>query len=545
MSIARERLTIGQLLNRASDLFPDDEALVSGDTRLTYRQLRARVDDFANGLLQLGVSKGENVALWLHNRPEWVIAFFAAVKVGAAVVPVNTRLRTADLEYVIRQSDSTTLILPDHFGGTDYLDIFRHLCPELDHAVPGQLVSERFPNLRRVVLVGKGRPTGTISFGDIEAMGKASRDSLKLTEREMSVDFDDVCLIVYTSGTTGFPKGAMHSHKVIWNMEDAAKRMGYRRGDRLVLYLPLFHVFGALAGLVMFTIFGGCLILMEVFEPRKALELMERERATLAYGIDTHFHDMMRVKDFSSFDLSSLRNGLAPLPPDLAPKVHEKFTLMSGAYGMTETTSLTACHSPDDPPERYLDSVGRPLPGFQWKIIDPETGQEVPTGQAGEFCVRGHPLMLGYYKKPEETRAVIDEDGWFHTGDLLSVDEDGYLKFVGRIKDIIRVGAESVDPVEVEQFLNQIPGVAISRVVGVPDPRVGEVVAAFVKPEEATTLSQEQIINACRGRLASFKIPRYVFFVQEFPLTPTGKVQKFKLQEMAQAALESGAVSSG
>lgn len=538
MSDRYERITIGQLLDRAADRFGDDEALVYGDTRLTYKELKQQVDWFAAGLIELGVQKGDTMALWLHNRPEWVISFFAAMKVGAALVPVNTRLRAADLEYVIKQSDSSTMILTSSFRDTSYIGLLQQLCPELKHCQPGQLRAERLPQLRRVIVIDSQPHEGTYSFDWVLELGKKA-GLAELRKREQTVDFDDVCLMVYTSGTTGFPKGAMHSHKVIWNMQDAAQRMQYRRGDRLVLYLPLFHVFGAFAGVLLFTSIGGCIILMDVFDPEQALVLMERERATVAYGFDTHFHDMMRVPNFSSFDLSSLRTGLAPLTPEMALKVHKNFTKMSNAYGMTETTSITCCLGPDEPYENFLNYTGRPLPGFEWKVIDPQTGETLPPGQPGELCVRGHPLMLGYYKKPEETAKVIDADGWFHTGDLMMANEEGYLKFVGRLKDIIRVGGENVDPIEVEQFLNSVPGVSQARVVGVPDSRLGEVVAAFIQLDRGASLTKEEVIQACRGQLASFKIPRHVFFVDEFPMTPTGKIQKFKLRDMAMESIQS------
>ncbi|MBX6378112.1 MAG: AMP-binding protein, partial [Clostridia bacterium] len=463
-----ERMTLGQLLDRAASLFGDRDAYVFQGRRLSYRQLRDEVELLARGLIGLGVEKGEKISLWLPNSLEWVYAYFAAAKIGAVLVPVNTRFKKDEAGYVIRQSDSSVLLFADRFRNIDYLEMVE------------ALRAEGLPQVRHLVVKGQRRPEGAVGFEEVVALGRQVPVEA-LRQREASVDPDDLVLLVYTSGTTGFPKGAMHSHKIIRNMADAAERMKLGPDDKVVLYMPLFHVYGCFAGVLCFMYAGGCIVLMELFDAEESLRLMERERATIVYGMDTMYHDQMRLPNFAQFDLRSLRFGLCPGTGDFVRRVRRAFCPVSNVYGMTETTSITSFSFLDDPEEKVADTQGYPLPGFQCKVVDPQSGATLPPGTTGELCVRGHPVMLGYYKKPEETAKVLEPDGWFHTGDAAQLTPDGYIRLAGRIKEMYRVGGENVDPVEVEVVLARHPAVSMAKVLGVPDQRLGEVGMAFIQ----------------------------------------------------------------
>jgi fatty-acyl-CoA synthase len=535
-----EKVAIGAWLDRVAARFGPREALYYEGRRWSFADLKADADRAAKGLLALGIQPGEKVSLWMPNRPEWLHILFATMKLGAVLVPINTRFRTADLDYVVRQSDSTTLIAVERSGPVGYFDMVRELCPELDTARPGALQAAAFPELKRVIVLSDRALPGAYRWGDVVALA-SQVDDAALAARQAAVDPDATALIMYTSGTTGFPKGVMHCHNIVRNVVDEANRMGVTPRDAILMYLPLFHAFGLYEGPLMSVVTGARLVLTTLFDPGEALALIEQERVTMLHGFDTHFHDLMAHPRCASTDLSSLRTGIlaagmASSEP-VARRAQRLLCRTVTGWGMTEVGVgglLSFLDSSED--DRCLGS-GWPLPGYEFKIIDPATGQTLPPGVMGELCTRGYAVMQGYYKKPEETAKVIDAEGWFHTGDVAIMREDGMIRFVGRYKELLKVGGENVDPVEVEAWLLQHPAVNQVKVVGVPDRRLSEVAAACVVLNPGASVTAEELIAFCRGKLASFKIPRYVLFVKEFPMTSSGKVQKFRLRELAMAEL--------
>jgi fatty-acyl-CoA synthase len=493
-------------------------------------------DTLAKGLLSIGVKKGDKVALWLNNRPEWIFFYFAIAKIGAVIVPVNTRFKMNDLEYVLKHSDSTVLVLGTEFRGVNYYEIFSALVPDIVNVNEGNLSSGKLPLLKTVITVGEPYP-GTLGYEELLERGRVTEDNL-LKQRESEVQPDDLVAIYYTSGTTGFPKGAMHSHKMIANMRDAAARFEMNSNDRILLFLPLFHIYASQVGMTAAFTRGVGLVLMEAFHAGEALKLIEQKSVTIIYGFDTMYYDMMNHPDFQKYSRQSLRTGLCPAAPHVTKLVIENFCKVLNGYGMTEATGLTSLSFLTDSTERIISSNGFPMPGLQVKIVDPVTRIEFPRNERGELSVKGHPVTLGYYKNPEETRKVMDEDGWFYTGDLGYIDDQGYLHIIGRIKDIIRVGAENVDPVEVEAVLSEHEAINRAYVVSRPDTRLGEVCIAFVQRNQGYDISEEEIISFCKNKIASFKVPRSVYFVDEFPMTPTGKIQKYILRERALQLME-------
>jgi len=535
-----EKVAIGDLIDQTAARFGRREALYYEGRRWTFAELRADIDRAAKGLIALGVQSGEKVSLWMPNCPEWLHILFAAMKIGAILVPINTRFRTVDLEYVVHQSDTATLITVDRSGPVGYFDMIHELCPELDGADPAHVHVSRLPDLRRVVVLSDRRFPGTQRWVDVLAMGMQVSDQA-LAARQRAVHPDDTALIMYTSGTTGFPKGVMHSHNILRNVVDEANRMGVTPRDVILMYLPLFHAFGLYEGPLMSAVTGARLVLTTLFDPGEALALIAQEKATMLHGFDTHFHDLMNHPACATTDRSSLRTGIlaagmASSEP-VARKAQRVLCRTVTGWGMTEVGVgglLSFLDSSED--DRCLGS-GWPLPGYEFKVIDPTTGRTLPPGDMGELCVRGYATMQGYYKKPEETAKTIDRDGWLHTGDLAIMRDDGMVRFLGRYKDMLKVGGENVDPVEVEAFLLRHPAVNQVKIVGVPDRRLNEVGAACVVLNPGAQVTAEQLIAFCRGQLASFKIPRYILFVKEYPMTSSGKVQKFRLREIAMEEL--------
>jgi fatty-acyl-CoA synthase len=531
-----EKVTIGAQLDRIAQRFGAREALVFQGRRWSFQRLKEDSDRAACGLMQCGVQPGDKVALWLPNRPEWLHIQFAVAKIGAILVPINTRFRPVDLAYVLYQSDSTTLISTDRSGPVDYAAMVRELLPELDTCdVPQTLRSAAFPELRRVVLVSAQTYPGMLRWQDVVAAGDAVPVDA-LTARQQAVDPDGTTLIMYTSGTTGFPKGVMHNHNLLRNVTDEANRMVVRPSDVILMYLPLFHAFGLYEGSLMSIVTGARQVLMAQFDPGEALRLIASEKVTMLHGFDTHFQDIMDHPDCLRTDRSSLRTGLlaaglASSAP-IARRAQELLCHTVSGWGMTEVGVGAALGSPSDTEDDRCLASGVPLPGYAFKIIAPETGETVPCGTPGELCCRGYGVMQGYYKKPEETAEAIDPEGWLHSGDMATMRVDETIRFLGRYKDMLKVGGENVDPVEIEALLLQHPAVNQVKVVGVPDTRLQEVPCASVVLEPGAQVAPEELLALCRGQIASFKIPRYVLFCKEYPMTSSGKVQKFKLREV-------------
>ncbi len=530
-----EKITYGELVNRAAARYGDKEFMVFAGQRWSFRQVRAEIDRAARGLMALGIEPGGKVSLWLVNRPEWVFIQCAVVKIGAVLVPINTQFRTGDLDYVVRQSETMTLIAADRSGPIDYTWMIQELCPELATAPRDNLSPAAFPRLKRVVILSDQPYPGTYSWQEVLALG-AQVSEAELQRREHAVDPDDTATIMYTSGTTGFPKGVMHCHNIIRNIMDEASRMGVKQNDVIMMYLPLFHAFGIYEGPLMCFATGGRMVLTATFDPGEVLQLIEQEKCTVTHGFDTHFHELIQHPDFNTRDTSSMRTGVLASGLDssipIARKAQETFGHFLSGWGMTEVGVGAALGFLDDPPEVNAGLSGYPLLGYEFKIIDPETGAALPPNTPGEICCKSYMLMQGYYNKPQETADTIDQDGWLHSGDMGILTTQGYLRFLGRYKEMLKVGGENMDPVELESHLLQHPAVNQVKVVGVPDARLREVATACVILNPGAHVAAAELMAFCKD-IANFKRPRYVLFMQDYPMTASGKVQKFNLRTLA------------
>ena len=538
-----ERRTVGGQVDLAAAEWGEREALtfVEGGVarRWTFNELKADVDRAAKALMQAGVGPGETVALWLNNQPEWLHILFAVAKVGATLVPVNTRFRTGDLEYVLRHSDATTLITADESGPVRYIDMVHELVGEGERegAEAGALSVEGFPALRRVIVLSDQAYAGTLQWSSLLAEGEGVVSDGALAERESGVDPEGTLFLLYTSGTTGFPKGVMHNHDILRLVGDHANRLAVRPSDVILMYLPLFHSFGLHEGALMSVVSGARQVLMAQFEPGEALRLIEQERPTLLHGFDTHFREIMDHPDCEQTDRSSVRTGMLAAGLASSEAVARRAQRALGgfvsAWGMTEMGASVSLGLPLDSEDDRCLASGSAMPGMEFRVVDAESGRDVAAGTAGELLFRGYSIMQGYYKMPEQTAAVLDSEGWFHSGDMAVMRTDWTLRFLGRYKDMLKVGGENVDPAEVEARLLLHPSVQQAVVVGVPDERLSEVACACVILAEGESVVGEELVGEWRGSVASFKIPRHVLVMREFPTTSTGKVQKFKLREWA------------
>jgi fatty-acyl-CoA synthase len=528
--------SLGQVLEEVAEKYPDRPALIFKDLRISYRVLWEKAETLAKGLMALGIGKNDKLSIWAGNSPEWVYTQVATALIGAVLVPVNTRFRTSELEYILSQSDSTTLILMDRFLNIDFTCILREVCPEMDSASPGKLRASRLPLLKNIIFLGDKKVQGSFSFSAVMSLGEGMPDET-LKGPMARVQPDDVIMFQYTSGTTAFPKGVMLTHDgVIRDAFYLGERQALTAEDVLFCPLPFFHVGGAVISTLSALTHGAGMVFLETYDPLESLKAVHRERCTAMNGVETHFLMMYQHPDFSRHDVSSLRNGWVIGPAEVVRSVYQKMGLskLLNIYGTSETSPNVTTTFVDDPLELRIAFHGLPHEGTEIKIVDPSTGETLPNGKEGEICVRGWNVMKGYYKKPEETAKAIDSQGWLHTGDLGWVDpQTGYLKFTGRFKDMLRVGGENVSAMEVESFLLTHPKVKQAQVVGVPDPRLTEVGMAFLELKEGLSASEEEILSFCKGKIANFKIPRYVTFVREFPMTGSGKIQKFMLKKQA------------
>jgi fatty-acyl-CoA synthase len=530
--------TLGALPGEAARRWGAREALCFEGRRSTFAELATGVDRFARGLIALGVQPGDKVALWMLNRPEWIEAAFAVIKIGAVLVPINTRFRTDDVAYILDQSDSTTLILAERSGPVDYLGMVRELAPL--GAAPA---ATRLPRLQHIVLLADARRPETVAWEEMLAAG-AAVDDAALDARAGTVDPEDLAFLMYTSGTTGFPKGAMHGHRFVRNVTDRAFRLAITEQDVIMMYLPLFHLFGFSEGMLTSIVTGARQVLTETFDPAESLALIARERATVVHGFDTHYKELLEAHERSPRDVSSVRTGILAAGMSSSTAIARRARALFGSpvsgYGMSEIGVGVAIGALDSTEEQSCEASGYPAPGYEVRIVDPGTGCEQPTGVPGEILARGYTLMRGYYNKPEATAAALDAAGWLHTGDMGLIRADGHLRFMGRYKDMLKVGGENVDPMEVEAFLMDHPAISLAAVVGYPDPRLSEVGVAFVRRETGHRVTEEEVLAHCRGRIASFKIPRHVLFVDDFPMTSSGKIQKVKLRDEALRRLPGG-----
>ena len=533
---------LGDLTDAAAARWGDREALVFRERRYTFREIAAEVDRVARGLIRSGVRPGEKVAIWLVNCPEWIFAMFALAKIGAVHVPINTRFRTVDLAQVLERSNTSTLITHDASGPVDYLAMVRELA-ELDGAGDARRVrGRRLPDLERVIVVSDREHSGAWSWPELLEAAR-SVDAAAVTVRAAAVRPTDTVFIMYTSGTTGFPKGVMRDHSLLAHLADRYRRLHSSERDVFVNYLPLFHIFGYVDGPLGSMLAGYGQILTDTFDPDEALDLIEREGATHIDGFDTHLKLLVDAQESRPRNLSTLRTGvIAGGAASATPIVYRARKVLAPlrhltAYGMTEVGATISLSFLDSTEEQACEASGAPCEGFEVRVIDPDTGRDQPRGTPGEVVVRTRYLMQGYYRDPESTARAVDADGWFHTGDAGILRPDGHLRFVGRYKDMIKVGGENVDPTEVESYLNGYPGVSQAAVVSYPDARLGEMVVAFIQVTSGARVAPEGVIAFCRGRIASFKIPRHVFVVDELPMTSSGKVQKARLRDTARERL--------
>jgi fatty-acyl-CoA synthase len=533
-------LTFPQVLDRVVLEFPDQYAFryTTLDYTRTYAEFRDDVDTFARSLIALGVKPGDHVAIWATNVPQWFITFWAATKIGAVLVTVNTAYKIYEAEYLLRQSDTHTLVMIDGYKDSNYVEIIRELCPELKTSEPGKpLHIKRLPFLRNIITIDS-RVEGCLTWED--ALSLAEKVPVEeVYRRAAAVHKDDVCNMQYTSGTTGFPKGVMLTHyNVVNNGKCIGDCMDFSTADRLLIHVPMFHCFGMVLGMTAAMTHGVTMSPIPYFSPRQSLDCINREKITAVHGVPTMFIAMMEHEDFEKTDFSHMRTGImagSPCPIKVMQNVVDKMNCreITIVYGQTEASPGCTQSRVDDPLEIRVNTVGRALPGIECKIVDPETNKELPPNTDGEFVVRGYNVMKGYYKMPEATAAAIDKDGWLHTGDLARVDENGYFKITGRIRDMIIRGGENIYPKEIEDFIYTHPKVSDVQVIGVPDKQYGEEIMACVILKEGVTMTEDELKEFCRENMAKHKTPRYVAFVDEFPMNAAGKILKYKMREWA------------
>ncbi len=544
--------TIGEVLEDQADRYPDKEFMIYSDRdlRFTYREFNLRVNNMAKGFLALGLRKGDHLGVWANNVPDWLTVFFATAKIGVTLVTINTSYKLQELEYVVRQSDIGMLCLVDGFRDSDFVQMVNTLIPELRESERGHLSSPRFPCLRNVVFMGPQKHRGMFNTPEILLLG-AHRDDRTLDEVRRSLHHGDVINMQYTSGTTGFPKGVMLTHhNILNNGFYIGECQRLTQVDKICLPVPLFHCFGLVLGIMAIVTHGAAVVICENFDPLLVLASVQKERCTALYGVPTMFIAELNHPMFGMFDLTSLRTGImagSPCPIEIMRRVVGDMHCreITIAYGLTEASPVITQTRTDDPLEVKVGTVGRELPNIEVKIWDPRTGRDCGVGEPGEICCRGYNVMRGYYRMPEETREVIDDAGWLHTGDLGVKDKDGNFRVTGRNKDLIIRGGENIYPKEIEDFLFRMPQIKDVQVAGIASEKYGEEVGAFVIVKDGATLSAEEVRDYCRGQIARFKMPKYVFFVREFPVTGNGKVQKYKLREWGRAWADSQSGQDG
>ncbi len=545
-------MTIGGMLDRTAGLFPDTEALVClhQEIRWTYRELVDKVDEAARAFIAIGVERGDRVGIWAPNRYEWTVTQFATAKVGAILVNINPAYGLHELEYALNLAGVSVLVTADHFKASNYRQMLRELAPEIAQCAPGKLSAARISALRAVINLDPDPHEGMWTWNQFVGLAEGV-SAEELRARAAQLQFDEAINIQFTSGTTGNPKGATLTHHNILNngyFVGRSQRLSER--DRLVIPVPLYHCFGMVMGNLGCITHGATMVYpSEGFEPVKVLQAVHDERATALYGVPTMFIAELAEPTFDEYDLSSLRTGImagAICPAEVMKKVHSRMHMreVQIAYGMTETSPVSTQTSILDPFEKQVTTVGRTQPHLETKIVDPASGQVLPRHEIGELCTRGYSVMLKYWDNEEQTREAIDAAGWMHTGDLATMDEDGYIQIVGRIKDMVIRGGENIYPKEIEEFLYTHPAIEEIQVTGIPDEKYGEELVAWVKfHTDAEPVTAEELQAFCKGRITHFKIPRHYKFVDAFPMTVTGKIQKFRMREisMRDLGLQEGA----
>lgn len=531
--------TIGQVLENLAQSNPNDIAIDYGDRDfiMTSKELNDESLKIAKGWLKLGIKKGDHVAIWATNVPEWILTLFSTAKIGAVLVTVNTNYKVFEADFLLRQSDTKALVLTKGFKDSNYIDIINELCPDLKHSSDGSPKSERLPVLERVIFAGENTPQGMLNFNELKRLGEDVSDE-ELQAVIDSLDTHDVVNMQYTSGTTGFPKGVMLTHyNILNNGQTIGNGMKFSQNDKLLICVPFFHCFGLVLAILACLTTKAVMVPVEYYQPKVVLNALDNKQCTALHGVPTMFIALLEHPDFNEYKFN-LRTGImagSPCPIEVMKKVIEKMYMneIVIVYGQTEASPGCTMTTTDDEINYRVNTVGRAFPGVETKIVDPETGDELGANMPGEFCARGYNIMKGYYKMAEATAQAIDKDGWLHTGDLATVDEKGYYKIVGRIKDMIIRGGENIYPKEIEEFLYTHPKVQDVQVVGVPSVQYGEEVLACIIIKEGETLTEEELREFVKGNIARHKTPRYIQFLSSFPTTASGKIQKFKLRENA------------
>ncbi|WP_041100350.1 AMP-binding protein [Bacillus badius] len=537
--------TVGGLLAKRAKQLPQHEALVYPDRNLryTYSEFDRLCRKAARGLMALDIDKGEHIAVWATNVPEWVTLQFATGKMGAVLVTVNTNYRAAELEYLLQQSESQTLVLIEDYRGNSYIDTIYEICPELYSSEPGKLSSKRLPLLKNVVVLSEKTYSGTYNWADILELAERVTEE-QLDARTAELEPDEVINMQYTSGTTGFPKGVMLTHSnLINNAFHIAGCMELTEQDRLCIPVPFFHCFGCVIGTMACVTVGATMVPVQEFDPEAVLTTVEAEKCTALHGVPTMFIAELNHPNFSNYDLSSLRTGVmagSNCPVEVMKAVMNMMNMeeITICYGQTESSPVITQTRTNDPVELRVETVGRALPDVEVKIVEPGSSRELPPNRQGELCTRGYHVMKGYYNNLEATKEAIDEEGWLHTGDLAVMDENGYIRVTGRLKDMIIRGGENIYPREIEEFLYTHPKILDAQVIGVPDEKYGEELIAWIILKEGETASADEIKDYFKDKISRHKIPKHIRFTKEYPMTASGKIQKFKLREQSMSLLK-------
>lgn len=540
------QLTVGELLEEKVRLYPDQEAFVYPELglRKTYQEFDDMVNQAAKGFMALGINKGEHIAIWSDNKPEWLVSQFATGKMGAVLVTVNTNYQAKELEYLLKQSDVTTLILAESFKQTSYIEVLREVCPEIDYHEKGKLEVKNLPYLKNIIVLSDEEYENMYNWQEVLDKADSIQDD-QLKQRHEELDYQDVINMQYTSGTTGFPKGVMLSHyNIVNNGNQVADCMELTNEDRLCIPVPFFHCFGCVLGTMAAVSKGATMVILEQFDPEKVLHAVEKEKCTGLHGVPTMFIAELNHPSFKENGYPHLRTGImagSTCPMEVMKDVIHKMGAeeITIAYGQTESSPVITQTRTDDPIELRVSSVGRAHPNVEVKVIDPATNEELPAGTPGELCTRGYLVMEGYYKNKEATYAAIDEEGWLHTGDIAIMDDQGYIEITGRMKDMVIRGGENIYPREIEEFLYQHEDILDVQVVGVPDEKYGEELMAWIIPKESSSITEEDVQAFCKGQISHYKIPRYIRFTDEYPMTASGKIQKFRLREDAKNLIQS------
>lgn len=536
--------TIGEIVDETAQKFPNNDALVYVDRglRYTYKEFKEKVDQIAKSFMALGIQRGDHIAVWAYNVPEWVFLQFASAKIGAVLVTVNTYYKAKELEYLLKQSDTTTLFLVEEFKDVNYVEMVHKVVPSLSQTEPGKIDIEELPFLKNIVYMSDNAPDGMFSFSEFLKMHDQVSDE-ELADRQASLDRHETINMQYTSGTTGFPKGVeLTHHNIVNNAYYVGETMGLTEKDRLCIPVPFFHCFGCVISTLNAVIHGSAMVPIEQFDAGKVLESIEKEKCTALQGVPTMFIAELRHPEFEKFELSSLRTGImagSSCPIEVMKEAMEKMYLkeITIAYGLTEASPVITMTRRDDPIEKRVETVGKVLPHIEAKIVDPETGEDLPPGEPGELIARGYNIMKGYYKMPDKTAETV-VDGWLHSKDLSVMDEEGYFSILGRTDDMIIRGGENVYPREIEEFLYTNEKIEDVAVVGVPSEKYGEEVCAFIKLKDGVQATEDEIKSYCKEGISRFKIPKYILFTERFPMTASGKIRKIDLRDIAKQQLE-------